>query len=158
MRRVRVFGVRCVAVLLGVGAALSMGAFTSGCSGGGGTAPTAGDESFPSAAYVSSSSDTGAIHVDVRLAPSQPPARGLSTVELTVERASGEPVDGLDLDIVPWMPAHGHGASLRPSVTPKGGGKYLVSDVNLFMPGRWELRTTISGSVSDHVAPVIAVP
>jgi hypothetical protein len=38
-------------------------------------------------------------------------------------------------------------------VTPEGGGKYLVSSVYLFMPGVWELKTTIAGAVNDDVEP-----
>jgi hypothetical protein len=39
------------------------------------------------------------------------------------------------------------------TVMPEGHGKYLLTEVNLFMAGLWELQTTISGPVSDYVAP-----
>jgi hypothetical protein len=51
------------------------------------------------------------------------------------------------------MPLMGHGSSVTPLVKETGGGVYEVSDVVLFMPGLWELRTTLTGEVSDHVAP-----
>jgi hypothetical protein len=107
---------------------------------------------------IATDTTPGGLHVVVRTAPSQPPPRGTCTVELTVTDASGAPKDGLTLDVVPWMPAHAHGASVRPTVVAKGGGNYLVTNVSLFMPGEWELRTTIAGPVSDHAAPKIVVP
>jgi hypothetical protein len=43
-------------------------------------------------------------------------------------------------------------------VTPEGGGKYLLTEIDLFMAGLWQLKTTISGPVSDYVAPEFEVP
>ncbi|HEY8074074.1 MAG TPA: FixH family protein [Labilithrix sp.] len=117
-----------------------------------------GDATFPADPITSARSDSGALTLVVRTAPSQPPPRGTCTVELTITDATGAPKDGLVLDVVPWMPAHGHGASVRPSVVAKGGGKYVATDVDLFMPGEWELRTDVSGSTTDHAAPQITVP
>jgi hypothetical protein len=121
-------------------------------------AASGADATFPPDPITTAPSDSGALVLAVRTAPSQPPPRGTCTVELSITNAAGAPKDGLTLDIVPWMPAHGHGTSIRPSVVGKGGGKYLVTDVSLFMPGEWELRTTFSGSTSDHAAPEIVVP
>jgi hypothetical protein len=112
---------------------------------------TAGD--FPSQALTKVTSDGGTLAVEVRTAPSQPPTRGTLRVQLAVSDAtSGAPVDGLDVAMVPWMPAMGHGSSIAPTVTAAGGGRYVVDDVSLFMPGRWELRTTLRGTATDDVA------
>ncbi len=119
---------------------------------------SSGDASFPADPITTASSDSGALQLVLRTAPSQPPPRGTCTVELTITDAAGAPRDGLVLDVVPWMPAHGHGASVRPTVVAKGGGKYVASDVDLFMPGEWELRTSVSGPVTDHATPKITVP
>jgi hypothetical protein len=106
---------------------------------------------------VTATSDTGSLTVDVRTCP-DPPSRGTNSVELFVAQASdGTPVDGLQLDVVPFMPAMGHGTS-TPTIMAEGGGKYLVTEVYLYMPGVWQLRTTISGPLSDHVAPSVSVP
>jgi hypothetical protein len=122
-----------------------------------GPAPASGAATFPPEAYVTTTSDSGALNIGVRTSP-QPPARGANHVELTVTSASdGTPRDDLTIDVQPWMPAMNHGSS-SPTVTPEGGGKYLVSDVYLYMPGTWELRTTISGALVDHATPSIAVP
>jgi hypothetical protein len=132
-------------------AAALLCAFTA-CSGG--AAPPAG---FPTEAYTTEASASGTLVVDVRTSP-QPPLRGTNSVELTITQASdGTPVDGLTLDVVPWMPAMGHGSS-TPTVTPQGGGVYLVTEVYLYMPGVWELQTAISGALTDNVAPSLTVP
>jgi hypothetical protein len=41
------------------------------------------------------------------------------------------------------MPDHGHGSSVKPAVTPKGGGTYDVTNVYLPMPGLWRLTVTV---------------
>lgn len=102
--------------------------------------------------------DSGVLHVEVRTSP-EPPVRGSDTVELTITRTSdGTPVDGLTLDVEPWMPAMNHGTSATPTVTSQGSGKYLVTNVYLYMPGLWQLRTTFSGPNADHAAPALQIP
>lgn len=67
--------------------------------------------------------------------------------------STGAPVDELELVMTPFMPAHGHGTPQEPSVTPLGNGSYRFDDVLLPMPGLWELRTTVSGPLTDFFAP-----
>jgi hypothetical protein len=140
----RIRGWRMVRGAAAVGASL---AASLGCSGG--TGPSA---EFPSAAMTTVMTDSGRMRVEVRTSP-QPPTRGGIDAELTItDAATGAPRDGLVLQVRPWMAAMNHGAIMA-TVTPEGGGKYLLTEVDLFMAGLWELRTTISGPVSDHVAP-----
>jgi hypothetical protein len=123
------------------------------CSGGA-AATTAG---FPAEPYTTTTSDAGTLVVDVRTSP-QPPVRGSNSVELTVSRAAdGTPVPGLGVVAQTWMPAMNHGSS-TPTVSEEGEGKYLVTGVYLYMPGTWQLRTTFSGSVSDHATLTLTVP
>ena len=76
----------------------------------------------------------------------QPPTRGNQNVELTItDPATGKPLAGLTLHVVPWMPVMDHGTSVAPSVAETTPGTYLISNVDLFMPGQWALRTNISG-------------
>ncbi len=128
---------------------------SAGC---GSEAPSASGVSFPADPIATVTSEGGGLRLAVRTSPSQPPPRGTCAVELTVTNVDGSPADGLSLDVVPWMPAHGHGASVRPSTAAKGNGTYLVTNVVFFMPGEWELRTTFTGSITDHAAPVVEVP
>ncbi len=121
------------------------------------------EPTFQAVSYltVTTTTDSGApgtLAVEVRTSP-QPPQRGTIAVELTVTGvADASPRDGLLIQVLPWMPQDNHGASIAPVVTSEGSGKYLVTGVDLFMPGRWELRTTFSGPVTDHAAPAFDVP
>jgi hypothetical protein len=125
----------------------ALAAACAGCSSG--TGPSAG---FPASPFSTVMTDSGTLRVEVRTSP-QPPSRGGIDAELTITDATtGAPRDGLTLQIRPWMPAMNHGAIMA-TITPQGHGKYLVTEVDLYMAGLWELRTTISGPVSDHVAP-----
>jgi hypothetical protein len=49
----------------------------------------------------------------------------------------------------------GHGTDVVPQLEPMGNGRYVFANVNLFMPGEWQLRFEFSGPVSDSAAPDI---
>jgi hypothetical protein len=120
----------------------------------GSTSPPA---SFPPSPFLSTTSESGALQVELRTSP-QPPAQGLIDAQLVVTRISdGTPGDGLTLAIQPWMPAMNHG-SVPPSVTAQETGKYLVTNLDLYMAGRWQLRTNVSGVMTDHVTPDFSIP
>lgn len=103
-------------------------------------------------------SDSGALLVTVSSEPADRPMRGNNRIFFYIESTStGEPVDGLELAMTPFMPAHGHGASQEPSLTPLGNGSYRFDDVLLSMAGLWELRTTVSGAMVDSFAPRVEV-
>lgn len=118
----------------------------------------AGGAAFPAAPLLTSTSQRGALEIAVRTSPDQPPSRGLLSVEYRIHAPGGAPLDGLDLAVVPYMPAMGHGASTKPTVTAEGAGRYVITNVELFMPGAWELRTQITGSVEDSAAPSFEIP
>jgi hypothetical protein len=119
---------------------------------------SAGAASFPNDALLTVTSQTGNLHIDLRTAPDQPPSRGVASVEYRVADVNQTPVDGLTISVVPWMPDMGHGASTTPTVQAMGNGRYVITNVELFMPGRWDLRTTISGSSDDSVTPEFQIP
>jgi hypothetical protein len=126
----------------------------AGCSSGSSQAPTFGVDP-----YTTVQSDSNALSVEMRTAP-QPPERGTIEVEFRIRSvADGSLVDGLTVTVAPWMPApYNHGPSVAPKVVAEGQGRYLVTGVDLFMPGPWELKTTLSGPVADNVAPAFDVP
>jgi hypothetical protein len=125
-----------------------------GCSGA--TAPE--QVGFSAAPFSTATGDNHVLQMEVRTSP-QPPARGTNEVQLTIRSmADGMPVDGLHVAVKPWMPAMNHGTSLLPSVTPLGGGKYLITDLDLFMPGLWQLRLTITGASADQASPAFEIP
>jgi YtkA-like len=106
---------------------------------------------FPADPLTTTTADDGVTRVEVRTAPAQPPARGVVDVELSVHDAGGAPLGGLSLSVVPWMIAHGHGASASPTVIDERNGHYWLRDVDLFMPGDWDLRVQMSGAVHTQV-------
>jgi hypothetical protein len=131
----------------------------SGCAGE--TSPggsTTGAQVFPDEAYDTLTGAAGKLVVEVRTAPEQPPARGVATIELRIADAAGEPLDGLTVTAVPWMPDMGHGASVKPKVAAAGEGRYEVDNVNMFMPGRWELRIQATGPVEDSAKVTFQIP
>jgi nitrogen fixation protein FixH len=101
-------------------------------------------------------STSGALHVELRTSP-QPPAVGNDDVQILVTDSSGTPRDGLTVTVKPWMPAHDHGTS-QTTVTPQGGGKYLVTNVYLYMSGVWQLQIGFSGPVSDNASAQFELP
>lgn len=135
-------GVRRVALTL----ALAMSLIACGDS------PGSDDGAFANAPLTSAASDSGALTLSLRTSPDQPPVHGSIEGELAVTDASGAPVDGLALDVVPFMPAMGHGTSVPPALTPIGGGRYAVKPLVLFMAGRWELVVAIGGGREDRAS------
>jgi hypothetical protein len=141
---------RAPSLVLGALAALGF----AGC---GGDGQPSGPPVFPAEALMSLPSDAGRFVVTVRTSP-QPPVRGVDAVQLQIADSTGAPVDGLSIDAVPWMPAHGHGTSTQPEVAPQGGGVYELTKVNLYMAGLWELRSTLQfAEGADTVAPAFDV-
>jgi acetylornithine deacetylase/succinyl-diaminopimelate desuccinylase-like protein len=126
----------------------------SGCSGG----PKSESGSFSGAPLVTLVSAESKLVIDVRTAPSQPPERGISSVELVVRDQSHVLQEGLDVHATTWMPSMGHGASVLPTVSSAGHGTYVLDDVYLFMPGSWELRTSFSGGVTDSATAAFDIP
>ena len=131
-----------------LGSVLLVAASCSGCSSADAPPPGAFAETPASVLTTAAGSYRIALHS----APDAQPSRGVNSLRLVVTKiADGSPAQGLDVDIVPWMPAMGHGASVKPTVQAGAEpGVYTVSNVNLFMPGLWEIRATIGGATSDH--------
>lgn len=89
----------------------------------------------------------------VDFAPS-PPARMLNawTVEIATMSAVA-PVENATLDVFPFMPAHGHGAGVEVEVTSMPtAGQYQLDDINLHMPGVWEVTITAESSAGTDLA------
>lgn len=132
------------------------------CSGAGASASVADDggtPDFPESALFSLAAGAGRARVEIRTAPEQPPTHGVLSVEYRfVDASNEEPIDGLSLEVTPWMSAMGHGSSVKPSIVATGGGRYVAKNVNAFMPGNWELRTTVSGVIQDSLTPILDVP
>jgi hypothetical protein len=44
------------------------------------------------------------------------------------------------------MPAHRHGMNYRPSIEPRGDGRYLAQGLLFHMPGHWQLLFDVESS------------
>lgn len=127
----------------------------AGCTG---EAPSVEPGEFPEAPLATLTTEGGKFSMEVRTAPMQPPSRGSIDIELAIFGPDGEPRDDLDLRVVPWMPDMAHGASDEPAIVPMGGGRYELGPVDMFMSGRWELRTTIAGPSEDRAKILFEIP
>jgi hypothetical protein len=136
--------------------ALALALASGGCGSG---SDATDDGAFAATPAAIVATDAGNYRIALHSAPDAVPSRGNNSLRLVVTRvADGSPATGLTLDVVPWMPAMGHGSSVKPTVEAGSEpGAYIVSNVNLFMPGLWEIRTTIGGETSEHVAPQFEV-
>jgi len=99
---------------------------------------------------------------DAASAPAEP-FTNIFTLKLA--DASGQPVKNATVSLPtddqalgwpfsknPWMPLHGHGSSITPTVTNNGDGTYSISTY-FFMPGLWQIyivaQTTGPDAVTD---------
>ena len=70
-----------------------------------------------------------------------PPILGDNSWTLAITDAGGEPItDAQITTVMPMMPDHGHGTSVAAEVTATDNpAEFVVSPVNLFMAGLWEI-------------------
>jgi hypothetical protein len=113
--------------------------------------------SFSGDFFQSVQSASGMMRIGVRWSPTVP-AVGVDAGEITVTDATGTPISGLTLSIVPWMPAHGHGTSVKPDIAEMAPGVFVATPLYLYMSGHWELRTTIRGADLDTAIPSVDLP
>jgi hypothetical protein len=77
---------------------------------------------------------------------------GMNAVDVIVHDESDADVMGAEITLTPWMPDMGHGVKEVPKVTERGGGLYSIENVEISMPGRWELRVKVKkGKTKDEV-------
>jgi hypothetical protein len=128
----------------------------AGCS----VSATRSPDDFPADPLDRVQSRGGAVIFEVRTAPTQPPSRGATSVEYRITDEHDRPIDGLNVEVVAWMPEMAHGASARPQVVAEGDGRYVVDEVDLYMPGRWELRTSFfaGGAIDDDAVVSLQIP
>ena len=112
---------------------------------------------FPGAPALTVASASGQLTVAVWWSPAQPTV-GYDAAQLAITDPTGASVSGLTLTIVPWMVAHGHGASVKPTVSETMPGVYVAAPVDFYMAGNWELMTAIAGgAIDDSAQPTVEV-
>jgi hypothetical protein len=133
----------------------------AGC--GGATTPDMPALVFNGPPALTVPSASGGLTLAVWWSPVQPTV-GYDATQLAITDGSGAPVTGLSLTIVPFMPSHGHGASVVPTVSESAPGVYVATPLDFFMAGHWELLTTIAGggdaggTIDDSAQPTVDVP
>ena len=87
------------------------------------------------------------------------PTRGTNALLARITDSSGAIVIGATVTARTFMPAHGHGSSVKPAVSELGGGDYRVDDLVFTMQGRWDVTLSVaSGELSDDVVISLDVP
>ena len=112
-----------------------------------------GDDADDSAggSHGESTSKNGYFQAEFTPAPN-PPQTGQNALEVLLFDAAGQPLDGAEMSVTPFMPGHGHGTSATPSVTAAGDGVYEVENIVYTMPGHWELTFDIAhGGQTDQL-------
>lgn len=79
---------------------------------------------------------------------------GRNTIELVIhDKSTGKPLERkIEIEIIPWMPAHEHGSNEVPIVKEKGRGQYLVERLNFTMPGEWDIYIKIKEGKREDTA------
>ena len=81
-----------------------------------------------------------------------PAFKGTNTWTIEVVDDAGAPIPGATVSVKPFMPDHGHGSSITPTVTELGEGRYAIASLVLFMPGLWETTIAITAAgIADSV-------
>jgi hypothetical protein len=76
--------------------------------------------------------------------------RRLQTVQVRLQDAAGQPIDGAAITIDGGMPQHGHGLPTKPRVTKAlGNGVYVIEGVRFNMGGWWEFKVAVAGKAGN---------
>jgi hypothetical protein len=131
-------------------------AIVAGCGGSPPAVPPV-PASFPLQAVATVTSTSGALHVELRSVP-DPPVRGQNVGQVTVTDGNGQAVDGVSVEVLPWMPSHGHGTSEAVGVTDQGGGVFIANPLYLFMAGEWQIQMKFQGAIDDTATAIVEIP
>lgn len=87
----------------------------------------------------------GKVKVTLVSATPAPPSKGGNVFVIDLADESGQPISGASIDVKSFMPAHGHYATIVPTVKEGSqAGRYDISDVELFMLGLWQITFTVT--------------
>jgi hypothetical protein len=95
-------------------------------------------------AGMTKQAEPGELSVElVESEPGPPEVRKDNTWWLRLSDAEGEPVQGAELLVTPYMPKHQHG-SAEVVIEELADGEYKLSPIELIMPGVWEIPVNIT--------------
>jgi hypothetical protein len=113
--------------------------------------------SFPPEALTTVASTSGALQIALRSVP-DPPVRGQNVGQLTLTDGNGQPIDGVTVQVLPFMPSHGHGTSEAVGITDQGGGVFIANPLYLFMAGEWQIQMKFQGAINDTAIAIVEIP
>jgi hypothetical protein len=93
--------------------------------------------------------------------PVDAPAIGLNRWTIAISDAAAAAVTNMTVSAdKPRMPIHGHSSLKFPQVAPEDGGVYVVSEIDFFMAGYWEMGLELSPAdgPADRIAFPICIP
>jgi hypothetical protein len=93
--------------------------------------------------------------------PVDAPAIGLNRWTVAITDAAAAAATELTVTAdKPRMPIHGHSAPMFPQVALEDGGVYVVSEINFFMAGYWEMGLELhpAAGAADRIAFPICIP
>lgn len=87
------------------------------------------------------------------------PFRGDNAWTVMLADAAGAAVEGVTIDVRPWMPDHGHGTAVPTEVMEMGAGEYMIDPLHLQMAGYWEITLTLTTAdgATDEVMFAVCV-
>lgn len=91
---------------------------------------------------VSVTSANGALDFILVDSTPAPPARGTNVWSMRITNTSGANQPNMPVNVLPFMPDHGHGTSITASMTANADGTYTVQPLYLFMAGVWRVTFT----------------
>jgi hypothetical protein len=106
----------------------------------------------PYAPNMTQRGSSGLLEFRLQSANPAPPALGLNSWTVAVLDANGVTQDASFVEIKPWMPYHGHGASIVPQASPNGDGTYLISNLDFFMVGVWQITLSVQTAAGNDSA------
>ena len=100
---------------------------------------------------LSKTSMSGSFTVELTDANPAPPALGTNAWKLRIKDANGNDVAGATVNISLYMPKHAHSQPGTVGDDKKGGGFYDITDLNLVMPGLFDITVefTLPGGMTD---------
>lgn len=119
------------------------------CAGPGGGAPEG-----PGVGWTAGTSLAGMFDAKWRAEPAPIPDNASFELDVVLtDRATGAPMEDVQLFVSAWMPDHGHGMVRNPEATHVGDGVYRVRGMLFHMPGEWQLfLDVVRDGISERAA------
>jgi hypothetical protein len=102
-------------------------------------------------ANLTKKSATGAYQIVLNAADPAPPAIGVNTWTIKVQDGAGGAMPAAALKVLPFMPDHGHGTSVKAAITSQPDGSMSVTPLYLFMGGVWRVEFNPATGAADPV-------